>query len=468
MNRRRLLLNLAGATLAPTAVTNAQPRSSRLKKRSERPNILFIVADDLGYADLSCFGRRDYNTPVLDRLAQLGVRFTSAYSNSPVCSATRTALITGRYQQRFPVGLEEPLTTRDVGLSEDIETLPLALRAAGYETALVGKWHLGELPKFSPLKSGYNHFWGFRGGGLDYFTHVGVRKGKRDLWDGDQPIEASGYITSLLADRTINFINRFSRNSSQPFLISLHFSAPHWPWEGPSDSLEASRLAKSSQATAMFHYDGGSLRTYAEMVKSMDAAIGRVLAAIERHDLTENTIVVFTSDNGGERFSDTWPFSGRKSELLEGGIRVPTILRWPYRIARPQTIDTPIMSMDWMPTLLGAADALSATTFDGVNILPALHGEQLPERTLFWRYNNLNQEAARKGQFKYLKIAGNSFLFDLKEDPLERANLRDRYSPFFLDLVARFNEWNKSMLPYDASSTSAGFAGNQLADRPGL
>jgi arylsulfatase A-like enzyme len=457
MNRRHALRGLAGTALAPAAFVGAADRAAR-------PNILFVMADDLGYADLSCYGRRDYRTPVLDHLATQGMRLTSAYSNSPVCSATRTALITGRYQYHFPVGLEEPLVERDVGLDPAVATLPSVLQAAGYTTALAGKWHLGKLPKFGPLQSGYQHFWGFRGGGIGYFTHLDVQK-KADLWDGDVPVDATGYLTTLLADRTIELLKGFARKSS-PFFLSLHLSAPHWPWEGPDDVAEAERVLKNPRERSLVHFDGGSLRAYAEMVTSMDREIGRVLTALEKLGLMDNTIVVFTSDNGGERFSDMWPFSGRKFDLLEGGIRVPAIMRWPGRIRGGTVGDTPIMSMDWMPTLLAAAGVPAPGPLDGVDVGRALLGEPLPERTLFWRYKRLGQQAARRGRFKYLRIAGNSFMFDLEADPLERANLRDREPERFAALTRQYDQWNATLLPLDDQSRSAGFSSDQMADRP--
>jgi arylsulfatase A-like enzyme len=459
MDRRRALLGLAGAAVAPRvfARTAAPERA--------RPNILFIMADDLGYADLSCYGRRDYRTPVLDRLAAQGTRLTSAYSNSPVCTATRVALITGRYQYRFPIGLEEPLATRDVGLRPDVRTLPSLLRDAGYATALVGKWHLGELPTYGPLQSGYQQFWGFRGGGVDYFTHAGARQGESDLWDGDTRVETTGYLTTLLGDRAIGVLDGFSRRRA-PFLLSLHFSAPHWPWQGPNDTAESARLAKLTGPLAMHHYDGGSLATYAELVTSMDAQIGRVLATLERLGLAENTIVVFTSDNGGERFSDTWPFSGRKFELLEGGIRVPAIVRWPGRVRAGGVSDAQLMSMDWMPTFLAAAGVTSPEPLDGIDVSPALRGGALPERTLYWRYRNLGQQAARRGRYKYLRIGGNEFLFDVEADPLERGNLKTRKPERFAALVRDYDAWNATMLPLDPAATSAGHRPDLVPDRP--
>src|SRR3954451_6110870 len=201
------------------------------------PNIVFIMADDLGYADVSCYGRPDLRTPNIDRIAANGVRFLQAYANSAVCSATRTALITGRYQYRLPLGLEEPLNGRDVGLPPEHPTLPSLLRNAGYGTTLVGKWHLGALPRFGPLQSGYDHFYGFRGGGLDYYSHAGGNA-KPDLWDGDAPIHQAGYLTEVLGNRAVKGVNGPAK-SRQPFMLSLHFNAPHWPWEAPGDEAES-------------------------------------------------------------------------------------------------------------------------------------------------------------------------------------------------------------------------------------
>src|SRR5512142_2275286 len=330
------------AAAAPFALRAAEPR----------PNILFILADDLGYADLSCYGRRDYTTPNIDRLASGGVKFVQAYANSAVCSASRTALITGRYQYRLPVGLEEPIAreqNRDPGLPPEHPTLPSLLKKAGYRTHLVGKWHLGRLPKYGPLKSGYDHFWGFRGGGLDYFSHKSgpANTDTADLWEDDVKIERAGYLTDLLGDRAVSVIESGAK-SRQPFLLSLHFNAPHWPWEGPGDEAESKRVR------ALMDFDGGTLQTYARMVERMDFQVGRVLKALDSGGIARQTIVVFTSDNGGERFSDTWPFTGRKTDLLEGGLRVPALVCWPECIPAGRTSEQAMITMDWFPTLLEA------------------------------------------------------------------------------------------------------------------
>ena len=426
------------------------------------------MADDLGHADLSCYGRRDYETPHIDRLAAQGLRFTHAYANSAVCTATRVAFMTGRYQYRLPIGLEEPLQGRPIGLPPEHPTLPSLLRACGYATALVGKWHLGDLPTYCPLKSGFDVFWGIRGGGVDYFTHE--LNGAGDLWDGTENIERTGYLTDLLGSRAVKVLEDFVR-ADRPFFLNLNFTAPHWPWEGPEDEEESRRLkARTDHPMPITHYDGGDLITYAAMMKNLDENVGEVLDTLDRLRIAEETIVVFTSDNGGERFSDNWPFTGRKTELLEGGLRIPAIVRWPD-LARPGSEnDAPITTMDWLPTFLAAAgrDPEPAYPSDGIDIRRAIRGRELPERALFWRFANHDQRAVRLGRSKYLQIAGNEFLFDIVADPMERGNLKDRQAATFNDLRRRWQEWNSGMLPPDPQAGRHGFNGRDLAEYFGI
>jgi arylsulfatase A-like enzyme len=436
--------------------------------RRTKPNIVFILADDLGYADLSCYGRREYKTANIDSIALHGVRFLQAYANSAVCSATRTALITGRYQYRLRVGLEEPVQFQSpYGLPPEHPTLPSLLKRAGYGTTLIGKWHLGGLPNFGPLKSGYDHFWGFRWGALDYFTHkYGIANtDTEDLWDEDVKIHQTGYLTDLMGDRAVKAIGDYAK-AGQPFLLSLHFNAPHWPWEGPGDEAESRRIK------SMMDRDGGSMKTYAEMVTRMDMQVGRVLKAVSGAGIANNTIVVFTSDNGGERFSDTWPFTGKKTDLLEGGLRIPALMRWPGHIRAGSTTVQVGITMDWMPTLLAAAGAEPDPAFplDGMNLLPQFMQNAAPvSRRLYWRYHFNSQRAMRDGDMKYLKIAGNEFLFNVADDPLERANLKERQPDVFKQMVQNYEEWNTAMLPdrNDVSSGPLGYA-DELADHAGV
>ena len=459
MTRRTLLRGAALGTIAlAVGVENAFGQ-----QESAAPNIVFIMADDLGYADASCYGRTDISTPKIDGLAVKGVRFLQSYANSAVCSATRTALITGRYQYRLPIGLEEPLAGRNVGLPPDHPTLPSLLKKAGYGTTLVGKWHLGQLPKFGPLQSGYDHFYGFRGGAVDYYTHANR---KDDLWDDDVRVHQMGYLTDMLGSRAVDVVNGYAK-SSRPFLLSLHFNAPHWPWEAPGDQAESNRLRSAS---SLFDFDGGSQKTYQRMIQEMDLQIGRVLEALDANGMAEKTIVIFTSDNGGERFADTWPFTGRKTELLEGGLRIPAIISWPARIPQGRTTEQVAATMDWLPTLLAAAGVSSDPAFppDGINLLPMLMQDAPPlARKLFWRYKANAQRAARDGDYKYLKILDNTFLFNVVEDPMERANLKERRRDVYDRMTAEWYEWNSTMLPEIDESSTDNFTGDQLADHIG-
>ena len=462
VTRRRILRSTALGTLVlASGIDNVFGQ-----RAAESPNIVFIMADDLGYADVSCYGRPDISTPNIDGLSVKGMRFLQAYANSAVCSATRTALITGRYQYRLPVGLEEPLTGRDVGLPPDQPTLPSLLKKAGYETTLVGKWHLGVLPKFGPLQSGYDHFYGFRGGAVDYYTHASQND---DLWDDDVLVHQMGYLTDMLGSRAVDLINGYAK-SGRPFLISLHFNAPHWPWEAPGDEAESNRLRSMGSASSLFDFDGGTQKTYQRMIQEMDLQIGRVLGALNANGLAENTIVIFTSDNGGERFADTWPFTGRKTELLEGGLRIPAIISWPARIPQGRTTDQVAVTMDWLPTLLAAAGVSSDPAFppDGINLLPVLTQNVAPvTRKLFWRYKANAQRAARDGDYKYLKILDNTFLFNVVEDPMERANLKERRKDVYDRITAEWHDWNATMLPEIDESSTDNFTGGQLADHIG-
>lgn len=437
---------LAG-TAAAAAIAAVGCRPGRGKSSSGKPNILFLMADDLGYADIGVYGGR-IATPNVDSLARDGMMFTQGYANSSVCSPTRTALATGMYQDRFEVGLDEPLpfnAPEELGLPANQVTIASVLRDEGYYTALIGKWHLGQPPLHGPLQHGYDYFFGFPKGGMDYFRHredfSATIRGD-SLYLGNEPIERVGYLTELLADEAIEIIR--TRPEHKPYLISLHFNAPHWPWEGPEDQSVADAL------TSVFHTDGGSPATYAAMVASMDLAIGRVLKALADEGDADNTIVVFTSDNGGERFSDTWPLVGNKGELLEGGIRVPLLFRWPARIAPGRSTAQIMTSMDFVPSFLAAQGGDPGKyAFDGAD-LSAVISSAAPERerTLFWRMHAHEQAAVRSGEWKYLRLGEQEHLFNVVDDPRERAEQRNRYPEKFDELKEQFASWNSQMLPY--------------------
>ncbi len=448
-NRRQIVGGL-GAT---AALASAPFSRLRAQGSDTLPNIVFIMADDLGYADLGCTGSRMNRTPHIDSIAANGVHLTQGYANSAICSPTRTGLLTGSYQYRFPVGLEEPLAPgapAGIGVPFDVETLPEVLRAQGYETALVGKWHLGDPPLHNPMAHGYDHFFGILPGGVDYFRHRVVRGGRDigvGLMQGNEEIQRAGYLTDIFGDEAARVI----REKTGPLFLSLHFTAPHWPWEGREDE-EVSRTLQD-----FTHHDGGSLETYANMVAAMDDNVGKVLEALRETGELDNTLIVFTSDNGGERFSDTWPFVGVKGELLEGGIRVPILAQWPARIAAGTTSEQVMMSMDFLPTFLAAAGGtVPAATYDGMDLGAQLFDGAAPvERTVFWRMKSSGGMAAvRRGDWKYLAIGEEQHLFNLAEDPRERGDRKDLHPELFRELRSAWDDWNAQMLPYPLGSLS--------------
>ena len=447
-----------------------------------RPNIVFILADDLGYADLGCYGGRSLHaprgscSPNLDRMAAEGLRFTEGYSNSPVCSPTRFALATGRYQYRLRGGWDEPIAGRArtdpslgpvLGLPPEHPSLASLLRQAGYATALVGKWHLGFAPHFGPLKSGYEEFFGAMSGGLDYFTHCDT-SGVHDLWEGETEIHRVGYLTDLISDRSVEYIGR-QRDGAKPFLLSVHYTAPHWPWETRADEAEAKRLAAEREHIG--HVSGGSVETYLTMIHHMDEGVGRILQALKSVGADGNTIVVFTSDNGGERFSDVWPLTGKKMDLLEGGIRVPYLVRWPGRVPPGTSTSQHCITMDFTATILDAAGVAPHPDFplDGASLLAVLENPAATfERELFWRANFRNQRALRAGRWKYLSTEDGEFLYDLVADARERANRTLREPARLAAMRARYVEWEKTVpgVPDDAKASLITNKGNMATPTP--
>ncbi|MBP6308252.1 MAG: sulfatase-like hydrolase/transferase [Burkholderiaceae bacterium] len=439
-----------------------------------RPNIIFIVADDLGFADLGCYGGRDAEfgpvSPVLDGLASKGLRFTQGYANSPVCSPTRFALMTGRYQYRLRGAAEEPINSKSrgsttLGLPPEHPTLPSLLRASGYRTALIGKWHLGYPPSFGPLRSGYEEFFGPMAGGVDYFTHCDSR-GQHDLWFGEEERADEGYLTDLITQRSVDYIDRMAEGAKAgtPFFLSLHYTAPHWPWETRDDEALAQEVKNN-----LFHLHGGNIHTYRRMVHHMDEGIGQVMAALQRHGLTDNTLVVFTSDNGGERFSDNWPLVGGKMDLTEGGIRVPWIAHWPAAIAPGGVSAQQCLTMDWSATMLDAAGVLADAAYplDGISLLPVLKDPTSSfRRPLHWRMNHRGQRALRDGDWKYLRVDGHDYLFNIPADERERANQAGREPARLAAMRAAWEAWEATMPPIPADATvSLGYSVKDMPQR---
>ena len=443
VSRRQFLI----ASSAATAV--ALLRRDRLLAQAAKPNLLFILCDDLGYGDVSAFGRPDYKTPNIDRLVAEGARFTNAYTAASTCTPTRVAFVTGRYPQRQIPDLQRPIGwgTNELptyGLSSSVPTIARMLKAAGYDTALVGKWHLGFAPEFSPLRHGFDEFFGIKGGGADYFTHTG-RRGVQELYEGDVTAERVGYLTDLLSDRAIEYV---ARKRADPFYLSLHYTAPHWPWEGPADV--------HGDSVPHDFTNGGSQKVFREMMKSLDDGIGRVMRALSRAGHDRDTLVVFTSDNGGERYSYNWPWSNGKFTLSEGGIRVPLALRWPGTIPAGRSCDQLSITMDWTTTLLAAGGASAGAELDGMDLLPCARGAASTDRTLYWRQPDpidAPHSAARRGKWKYLRAGANEQLFDLAADPGEKADLKASNPAVLAELRDAWNRWNAEMVPIRRETT---------------
>lgn len=442
LTRRDFLWSSAVAVIARPDRLLAQP--------ARRPNLLFILCDDLGYGDVSAFGRPDYETPNIDRLVAEGVRFTNAYTAASTCTPTRVAWATGRYPQRQDPDLQRPMGwgtaqggVPTYGLAADVPTIPRMLKRAGYDTALVGKWHLGFKPEFSPLRHGFDEFFGIKGGGADYFTHTG-RRDIPELHEGDVPVERVGYLTDLLSERASEYV---TRRRSNPFYLSLHYNAPHWPWEGPTDT--------HGDSVPHDFVAGGSQKIFREMMRSLDTGIGRVLAALRRAGRERDTLVIFTSDNGGERYSYNWPWSNGKFTLYEGGIRVPGAMRWPGRVPAGRTCDQLTITMDWTTTMLAAGSASTAAS-DGIDLLPCALGARPVDRTLFWRQPDPIQTphaAARRGNWKYLRAGTEEFLFDLSVDPGEKADVKARHPAVLGELRQAWEAWNAQMVPVRRETT---------------
>ena len=405
-----------------------------------KPNILFILADDLGYGDLGSYGCEDIRTPNLDQLALDGVRFSDYYANGSVCTPTRAAFMTGRYQHRL--GLEDAVTYQEMGrgLPEDGHTIADALRTAGYVTALVGKWHLGYDMERRPLQQGFDHYFGLLGGNHHYFQHMD-RIGVPDLWMGNDAIKRKGYTTDLLTEDAIDFLDT---HHDQPFFLYFAHAAPHFPWQGPDD---ADKLVQPKKQT----WQQGGRKTYAAMVEYMDKSIGLVLAKIDELGLRKKTLVVFSSDNGGHTHSRNAPMRDFKGTVWEGGVRVPCIVRFPDILPAGTTTTQVAITMDWTATFRRLAGlGIDLQGEDGMDIFPILTGQKpVQGRTLFWRRTNRRARqnvelgrVVRKGNWKLIERDGvEPELFDLSIDVGETRNLINQHPELASGMTRELDDW---------------------------
>ena len=422
---------LIGCALLPALLLPGAPVAGV----SARPNIVLIVADDLGYGDVGCFGCKDIPTPNLDQLAHDGVRFSQAYAYN-VCSPTRASLITGCYAERN--GIRTVLMGDSVPQFAKAITVASVLHQAGYVTGLVGKWHLGYEGNVLPTRMGFDEFFGFHGGKIDYFKHTdstqknGTPEGKHDLWEGTTEIFRQGYSTDLFTERARQFIRDHAQT---PFFLELTYNSPHYATHNGVYQAPAAYLKRFGVENQPDNTRGG----YAAMVSCMDDGIGRVLAELKSQHLDAKTLVIFISDNGAEDAGSNLPFSGGKHSNKEGGIRVPWIARWPGVIPPATVRSDTVHVMDLMPTLLSAAHVVppAECQFDGTNIWSAFAGKDpVAGRAICFPPN-----AIREGRWK---LIGNK-LFDLATDPAERSDVAAQHAEVCAQLSRERTVWQQTM-----------------------
>ena len=435
---------------AAPAAAQAQP---------SRPNVILIITDDVGYGDIGSYGAPDIKTPFLDSLARNGTRLTDFYA-APNCSPTRAMLISGRYQQRSRIEnpLGAPNTAQEQGLRATGRTLPQLLKNNGYRTALIGKWHLGYKPEFSPNAHGFDYFFGFKSGLIDYYQHTDST-GQHDLFENTEPTHVTGYSTDVFTDRSVKFIEE---NAKQPFFLEIAFNAAHWPFQvpdHPSVAADNGRFVQPQEDPT------NSRRDYAAIVERADQGVGKILATLERLGLTRNTLVIYTQDNGGEWLSRNAPLFHRKNTVWEGGIRVPAIFQWPGRIPAGKTSAQVGIIMDLTATILGVTNSPvpAEARLEGINLLPLLQpNAQRTERTLFWRITTQarRQRAVRQGDWKLVLDGGVPMLYDVAKDVGERNDLAGQRTDIVRKLFPLIGQWEadvdaeaKALAPPAPSST---------------
>lgn len=431
MKRRDFLKSVgigAAAMMLPSCAT-VKPGAGGVAK-GKRPNIIVIISDDMGYADIGCHGCKDIATPNIDSIAQNGILFTNGYVSCPVCSPTRAGLATGRYQQRFG---HEFNTDHTNGLPVTEVTIAEVLKAAGYATGAVGKWHLGMRPEFHPLKRGYDEFFGFLGGAHSYINPR--LNSTNPILRGTEPFDEKEYLTDAFSREAAAFIER---HHDKPFFLYLAYNAVHTPMQAPE------RYRNSFQ-----HITDPKRHTYAGMLTAMDEGIGRVLAKLRKLGLEEDTLLFFVNDNGGssQNGSNNTPLRANKSTMFEGGIRVPFIVQWPRRLRGGMTYDHPVISLDILPTAVAAARAKlpQDRKIDGVNLIPYLTGRKKtpPHESLFWR--SRQNHAVRKGNWKLVKMRKQTRLFDLASDIGENRDLAVERTDVLKEIEEAYNRWNSQM-----------------------
>ena len=443
---------LAGAAAVAACGPGAGPAGDTRPEipARPRPNIVVIMADDLGYGDLSSYDGW-IDTPALDAMAAEGVRFTDFHASGAVCSPTRAGLLTGRYQQRAGIPnviYANPAWNRHHGLQPRETTIAELVRAEGYGTGVVGKWHLGYGVETNPLRHGFDIFRGYVSGNVDYFSHVDGF-GNHDWWDGETNREEPGYVTHLINEHAVAFIEERAA-ADAPFFLYVAHEAPHFPYQGPNDAafrVVGEQIPETREPEQV-------RRAYREMVQEMDTGIGALLDTLRRLELAERTFVFFLSDNGATPAGSNGPLRGFKTSLWEGGHRVPGLAWWPGVIAAGTT-DATMTSIDLAATVLDVADVLPPEDrpLDGISLLPHLLGGTAPvDRPLFWAYQQarrpVEQRALRQGPWKLIVNGPDGpeiGLYNLDDDPAETANLADDERERVEAMSAELDEWRREV-----------------------
>lgn len=409
--------------------------------KGEKPNFVIIMADDMGYGDIECFGHPTIQTPNLNRMAQNGMRFTDYHSNGALSSPTRAALMTGRYQQRagiqgvLLVPMKEHLKC---GLQLEETTFAEALKEQGYATALFGKWHLGRIPKYNPSKQGFDQFKGFLGGNVDYKAYLNSI-GENDWWSDTMLEPGDGYLTENITRHGVRFIEK---NAKKPFVLYLAHGCPHDPYQGPDD-----KPVRTLGERGVVYPEGiDKEATYKIMIENLDKCIGEVLDALKRKGIDKNTFVFFCSDNGPTGPGSTGGLNGKKGMLYEGGHRVPAIAYWPGKIRPGSVCNQTAIAMDLFPTMLSLAGVKNYTgkKLDGVDISPLLFGKKIADRPLFWRIKEA--KAVRSGDWKLVEQQNKNGqwkteLFNLKDDLGEKKDLSSTYPDKVAKLRNLLTDW---------------------------
>lgn len=430
------------------------------------PNFIIIIADDMGYSDVQCYGNQYINTPNINYLARNGMKFTDAHANSALSTPTRAAFMTGRYQQR--VGLEgvilENIAEHEhAGLPVDQVTFAEVLSKSGYETCLLGKWHLGKDKEYHPQNFGFKQFCGFLSGNVDYFTRVN-NKCILDWWNGFEKERIEGYTTSILTTKAVDYINE---NSKKPFCLVISESCPHGPLQGPEDYP----LRFEGQKPKSLIIKGQSQHNiYKNMIEELDSGVGEIINALKINGIENNTLVIFMSDNGPNLRNDTGsahPFKEGKGSMFEGGHRVPFVAYMPGTIEPGTVCETPVMGFDIFPTMVDMADidCKVSKPLDGISILPLLQGKTVKTRTLYWALGH--KKAIRDGKWKYIvsntKEKGctiaEEYLFNMDNDCFENINLIDKHKSVVAQLKNKLNMWydevtsehEEQLVPYISS-----------------